>query len=80
MSEGENIDFLTGFGKNLKKFREKKGLSLRKLAANCNVDHSDIAKIEKGEISIGLKTVLELAKGLEIHPKKLFDFTFNPDL
>lgn len=80
MSETENVDFLTSFGMNLKKIREKKDLSYRKLAANCNVDHSNISKIEKGEINIGLKTVLELAKGLDIHPKKLLDFAFDPEL
>ncbi len=67
-------DFLKSFGKNLKKIREKKGISLRELAASCNVDHSNIGKIEKGEFNITLLTILELSRGLEIHPKKLLDF------
>ncbi|MBS1511654.1 MAG: helix-turn-helix transcriptional regulator [Bacteroidetes bacterium] len=74
MDEINSNDFLKSFGKNLKKIREKKGVSLRELAASCNVDHSNIGKIEKGEFNITLLTILELSKGLEIHPKKLLDF------
>ena len=74
MIETNSDDFLKRFGKNLKKIRAKKGISLRELAASCNVDHSNIGKIEKGEFNITLLTILELSKGLEIHPKKLLDF------
>jgi DNA-binding Xre family transcriptional regulator len=71
---GERKNYLNEFGKNLKKIRMKKKLSLRKLDANCNIDHSDIAKIEKGEVNITLLTIFDLAKGLEVNPKKLLDF------
>lgn len=77
MDEINSYDFLKSFGKNLKKIREKKEVSLRELAASCNVDHSNIGKIEKGEFNITLLTILELSKGLEIHPKKLLDFEFD---
>ena len=40
----------------------------------CVIDYSDIGKIEKGNRNIQLTTILELSKGLEIHPKELFDF------
>ncbi|MBW2963123.1 helix-turn-helix domain-containing protein [Mesonia aestuariivivens] len=33
-------------------------------------------KIEKGKRNITLSTILELSKGLKIHPKELFDFSF----
>lgn len=67
-------EYLLRFGENLKALRATRGLSLRALAALCSVDHSDIAKIEKGEINITLLTVLELANALEVKPKKLLDF------
>ena len=47
------------------------------MAQHCNIDYSDISKIEKGKINIQLLTVFELAKGLNIHPKELFDFDFS---
>ncbi|MGJ1198221.1 helix-turn-helix domain-containing protein [Sphingobacterium spiritivorum] len=66
--------FLEKFGNQLKKLRIEQALSYRKLSKNCEIDHSDIRKIENGERNIQLSTILELAKGLGKHPKELFDF------
>lgn len=74
MSKNKGSYILTSLGENAKKLRIKKGLSLRQLATMCNVDHSVIAKIEKGEINITILTLAELASGLEVHPRKLLDF------
>lgn len=49
-------------------------LSYRELAPRCNIDYSDISKIEKGQIRIQLPTIYELSLGLEVHPKVMFDF------
>ena len=62
------------FGKNLEKIRTEKGLSYRQLAQRCDVDFSEISKIEKGERNIQITTIVELAKGLNKSPKELFDF------
>lgn len=62
------------FGKNLQKIRESKGMTLVDVAAGCSIDDSKISKIEHGRINITLSTILELAKGLEIHPTKLLDY------
>ncbi len=59
------------FGENLKKIRTAKGLSLRALAANCDLDDSNISKIEQGKFDIQLSTLFELAKGLGIEAKEL---------
>ena len=67
-------EYLIKFGDNLKSIREAKGISQRSLASSCNVDHSHISKIERGEKNITILTVLELANALEIKPKKLLDF------
>ncbi|AXP80421.1 anaerobic benzoate catabolism transcriptional regulator [Mariniflexile rhizosphaerae] len=61
-------------GKRVYELRKEKKLSLRELAQRCDIDHSDIAKYEKGEINIQLTTIFELARGLNVHPKELFDF------
>lgn len=60
--------------KHLETLRKSKKLSFRKLALNCDIDHSDIKKFEKGEKNITLLTMLELAKGLGIPAKELMDF------
>jgi len=67
-------EFLILFGKQLKKIRKDQKLSLRELALRCEIDYSDISKIEKGLRNIQLSTVLELSKGLNIKPKELLDF------
>lgn len=69
--------FLLLFGKNLETYRKKKKLSYRELAQNCDLDHSYISKIEKGEVNVTLETLLELMKGLNISAKDLFDFDFD---
>jgi transcriptional regulator with XRE-family HTH domain len=72
-------DFQVLFGKKLEEIRTAKKLSYRQLAQRCDLDHSDISKIEKGETNIQLSSVLQLAKGLNVHPKELFDFKFDLD-
>lgn len=62
------------FGEHLKRIREKKGLSLRQVATNCDLDDSNISKIENGKFNVQLSTIIELAKGLDIEPKELLDF------
>jgi transcriptional regulator with XRE-family HTH domain len=67
-------DLQERFGDNLKKIRDAKGLSLRALAANCDLDDSQISKIENGKTNIQLSTIFELAKGLGIEARELLDF------
>jgi transcriptional regulator with XRE-family HTH domain len=74
MTEKE-LELLKGkFGKNLQKIRESKKLSLLELSYNTSLDDSNISKIEHGKFNITLATIVELAKGLDVHPKKLLDF------
>lgn len=72
-------EFKILFGKNLKRIREYRNLSFRKLAQRCDIDYSNLNKIEKGKINISLSTILELSKGLEVHPRELFDFNLITD-
>lgn len=73
----DKIEFRIAFGKRVEKFRKKLGLSYRELAQKCDVDHSNISKIEKGEVDLRISTIQELAKGLEVHPQELFDFKID---
>lgn len=65
------------FGDHLRKIRESKELSLRQVAYNCELDDSNISKIEHGKFNITLATIIELAKGLEVPAKKLLDFEID---
>lgn len=68
---------LKKFGAHLKKLREKKGLSIRELSARCDVDYGKISKLENNKANLNLTTLIELAEGLEMHPKALLDIDFD---
>jgi len=74
MTKEEIQELKVAFGENLRKIRESKNLSLLKLSYNCSIDESKISKIEHGKHNITLATIVELARGLEITPKKLLEF------
>jgi transcriptional regulator with XRE-family HTH domain len=73
----ENQALLKKFGEHLQKIRESKKMSLLDVSYNCSVDNSKISKIEHGKVNITLTTIIELAKGLDVSPKKLLDFDFE---
>ncbi|RZF60252.1 helix-turn-helix domain-containing protein [Sphingobacterium corticibacterium] len=68
------------FGTHIRKLRDTKNYSLRKVASQCDLDDSNISKIENGKFNIQLSTIIELAKGLEVHPSKLLDYDFGSDI
>lgn len=72
----DKLNFQIQFGKRIKALRKEKNLSLRKLSQRCNLDYSDIAKYEKGEVNMQLSTIYELAVGLQLSPKELFEFEY----
>jgi DNA-binding Xre family transcriptional regulator len=68
---------LEKFGLHLKKLREEKGLSIRELASHCDVDYGKISKLENNKANLTVTTLIELAIGLDVHPKELLDFIFE---
>ncbi|WP_370632366.1 helix-turn-helix domain-containing protein [Mucilaginibacter sp. UR6-1] len=74
MRSESHKDILIKFGSHLQTLRKNKNLSLRKLALNCNLDHSVIKKYENGDHNLSLISLTELAAGLDIPLKELMDF------
>ncbi|MGF7079056.1 helix-turn-helix domain-containing protein [Mucilaginibacter sp. UYCu711] len=74
MASDTQKENLTKFGRHLQALRKSKKLSLRKLAAKCDIEHSDIVRYERGEINMTFHTLMELSTGLEIPLKELMDF------
>ena len=66
--------YLVGFGIHIRKLREKKNMSQRDLATDCNVPQSQIGRIERAEINTTLKTIIKLANALDVEPKELLNF------
>jgi transcriptional regulator with XRE-family HTH domain len=75
----KKVDAVTNrqFGEHLEEIRKSKRLSLRNVADMCSLDNSNISKIEKGKLNITLATIIELARGLGVHPKELLDYKFD---
>ena len=66
------------FGSHIRKLRLAKNLTYRKLATQCNIDYSNLRRIEQGKLNVTLVTIHELAKGLEISVSDLFIYE-RPD-
>ena len=65
------------FSEQLIKLRKERGLSQRELSSRCDVDYGKISKIENNKANLTLTTLIELAEGLDVHPKELLDIDFD---
>ena len=70
---------LRKIGEKVRALREKLELSQEQLAARCDVDRGKISKIENATANYNITTLIELAKGMELHPKVLMDVDFELD-
>jgi transcriptional regulator with XRE-family HTH domain len=77
MNKKDYTDLQEKFGAHLQQLREKKGMSLREVAQNCELDDSNISKIEHGRFNVQLSTIVELAKGLEVQASELLKFKYD---
>lgn len=74
MTKSRNQEFINAFGKNLRRLRKEKGLTMTELANLCDIEYRQISDIELGKISTSLATIYLLTVALEVSPKDLFDF------
>jgi transcriptional regulator with XRE-family HTH domain len=58
-------------GKNIKKFREKKGISQEALADLAGVHRTYITKVEQGKTNISVLNIFRIAEALKIEPHLL---------
>ena len=58
-------------GHTVRSFREAKGLSLRQFAKVTGINRSHLSKIELGQISVTMDTLLYLAHSLDIEVSRL---------
>ena len=64
---------IKAFGKRLRLFRKKAGLSMEDLAHQSDMDYSQIGRIERGKINTSLSVASALAIALNIPMKELCD-------
>lgn len=74
MPFGKSDDkFLIALGKRIRKFRLEKGLSMDELAYECDLEKSQIYRIENALISPRIRTIKSLADGLKVSLSDLLD-------
>jgi transcriptional regulator with XRE-family HTH domain len=72
----KNKEFCVAFGANLKQLRIAHGYTLRGFALEAEMEHSQISKIERGEINPTISTVLALSEALKLPIQEMFNFKF----
>ncbi|WP_343703747.1 helix-turn-helix transcriptional regulator [Chitinophaga sp.] len=72
-----NDAYLKAFGENLKQLMAKSNKNAETVAALGGIETKQVYRVINGEHSATLSIVYAIAKGLEVHPKELFDFTFQ---
>lgn len=65
---------LKKIGQNIKYVRKSQRLSQEKLAERIGVSRNYIGMIERAEVNIPTKTLLEIAMALNVHPKTFYDY------
>lgn len=76
MGGTRNLKYIRAFGNHLRTLRQSRKLSQEELAYGCGLPPSQVGRFERGERSPTLSTMLVLARGLGVEPKKLLDFDF----
>ncbi|ART82222.1 transcriptional regulator [Oceanisphaera profunda] len=59
------------FGKNVKLFRQKIGISQEALAEKSSLHRTYIGSVERGERNISLENIVHLASALGVTPEEL---------
>jgi len=73
--EISNEKILKQFGKHVKQLRKEIGLSQDDIVLNARkITKGTVSDIENGKRNLSFTTLMDLAKGMKIHPKALFDF------
>ncbi|WP_435625325.1 helix-turn-helix domain-containing protein [Flagellimonas sp.] len=71
--KAEETAFKKKLGKKIKKHRKQAGLSQLKLALISNISRTQISRLENGEISTSVLTLLRVAKALQLDKEQLLD-------
>ncbi|HYG50949.1 MAG TPA: helix-turn-helix transcriptional regulator [Flavobacteriales bacterium] len=60
-------------GKRVRQLRLQRNISQAQLAADCDIEISQVSRIERGVINTSLSQINNIAKNLKVHPKDLLD-------
>lgn len=60
-------------GNNIKKYRQKLGVSQEALAELCGLHRTYVGAVERGERNVSLLNIVSIARALKILPSKLLE-------
>jgi transcriptional regulator with XRE-family HTH domain len=66
--------YIVDLGVHIRQLRERKSISQQNLADMCNMPKTSIGRVERGEVSVTIRTLIKIANALEIEPKELLNF------
>jgi len=64
---------LVRIGMNIRKIRDKKGISQQDLAASCNFEKSNMSRIEAGRTNLTIGTLLKISEALQVKLADIVD-------
>lgn len=67
----KNEEAAKNVGKNIRKYRDLKGLTLVELSYKTDIQPKSIWTYEQGKVNINITTIYTLADGLEVKPHQL---------
>lgn len=68
------------FGSHIKQLREQRGMTQETLASAARLHVTHLSRIERGERSVRLATVVQLAQALKVQPRELMpNLSLQPD-
>jgi transcriptional regulator with XRE-family HTH domain len=70
--------FIAAIGSNIRKFRIAKKMTIEQLANECEVDYSQIQRMEKGQVNFTASSLVKIAYVLEINPRRFLPIIFPP--
>lgn len=62
---------LNQIGARIREIRTKKGISQETLANSCDIDYSQVNRMELGKVNFGISYLFRIAEALEVDPKEL---------
>lgn len=63
MAESEH---LIRIGKNISRIRKERGLTIKELGLECEIEKSNLIPIEKGRINVTILTLVKIADALNV--------------
>jgi len=67
------MDIRVVFARNLKHYRQLRGLTQAALAAAMEVDRAHVSAMERGQQNVTLQTLQRVAEHLDVAPAKLIE-------